>query len=54
MQRVATVIEQLFHRNYILSSISLRYENGNGYIPWPFLHLILSFIYLMFVCFFLC
>lgn len=49
MQRAATVIEQLFHRNYILASISSRYENGS-YILCPFLHLILSFINLMFVC----
>lgn len=49
MQRAATVIEQLFHCNYILASISSRYENGS-YILCPFLHLILSFINLMFVC----
>lgn len=48
MQLAATVIEQLFHRNYILSSISARYENGS-YILCPFLRLILSFINSMFV-----
>ncbi len=50
MQLAATVIEQLFHRNYILSSISARYENGS-YILCPFLRLILSFINSMFVWF---
>lgn len=50
MQRAATVIEQLFHHNYILASISSRNENGS-YILCPFLHLNLSFINLMFVCF---